>query len=146
MPCICSLSHLGSVGLGLLIMTYSEKLKDPRWQKKRLEVMQRDKFKCRDCGRTDLTLHVHHCAYATRNPWEAKDDVLLTLCECCHTMRQEKEDDARTAIGLIAAKMDPEDLHAFVRELVWATEYEHIAIVEGYTCDFSRRNGKYVIK
>ena len=27
---------------------YVEKLKDPRWQRKRLEIMQRDGFRCRE--------------------------------------------------------------------------------------------------
>jgi len=27
-------------------LTYSEKLKDPRWQKKRLEILSRDNFTC----------------------------------------------------------------------------------------------------
>ena len=32
------------------IMNYSEQLKSPKWQKKRLEIMQRDKFTCQLCG------------------------------------------------------------------------------------------------
>lgn len=67
-------------------MTYSEKLKDPRWQKKRLEVMQRDGFKCVACGDGDSTLNVHHRYYISgRNPWNYESDTLITLCEGCHT-------------------------------------------------------------
>jgi len=29
---------------------YSKKLKDPRWQKKRLKIFKSDKFKCKICG------------------------------------------------------------------------------------------------
>ncbi len=64
-------------------MTYSEKLKDPRWQKKRLEILNRDEFTCRLCGDDKLTLHVHHICY-NGNPWEANSDRLITLCEACH--------------------------------------------------------------
>jgi 5-methylcytosine-specific restriction endonuclease McrA len=32
--------------------TYSELLKSPKWQKKRLEIMSRDKFTCKKCGDT----------------------------------------------------------------------------------------------
>jgi hypothetical protein len=39
-------------------MTYSEKLKDPRWQKKRLEVMKRDDFKCKLCNDETTTLQI----------------------------------------------------------------------------------------
>lgn len=65
--------------------TYSEKLKDPRWQKKRLEILNRDKFKCQSCGNGELTLHVHHTKYIRGNdPWDYKDNFLVTLCELCH--------------------------------------------------------------
>ncbi len=41
-------------------MKYSEKLKDPRWQKKRLEIFQRDEFHCQQCGDGENTLCVHY--------------------------------------------------------------------------------------
>ena len=72
--------------------TYSEKLLDPRWQRKRLEAMQRDDFKCRDCKRDTITLHVHHLHYAeSGNPWDVKNKDLVTLCKHCHTRRHNIE-------------------------------------------------------
>jgi len=44
-------------------MSYQEKLKDPRWQKKRLEILQRDGWKCKWCGEEKQTLHIHHLKY-----------------------------------------------------------------------------------
>ena len=71
--------------------TYAEKLKDPRWQRKRLEIMQRDDFQCRVCGDERKTLHVHHIRYIKgREPWEYKDFYFVTLCEGCH--RDEESD------------------------------------------------------
>jgi hypothetical protein len=67
-------------------MKYSEKLRDPRWQRKRLEIMQRDDFTCLACGDKNTTLNVHHLQYAG-NPWDAKDESLETLCEPCHDKR-----------------------------------------------------------
>lgn len=65
--------------------TYSEKLKDPRWQKKRLEVMGYDSFKCVECGSESKTLNVHHTYYVSgRNPWDYPSRSLLTLCQDCH--------------------------------------------------------------
>ena len=65
--------------------TYAELLKDPRWQKKRLEIMQRDNFTCQHCGRTDRSLQVHHSYYLmNNNPWEYNDESLITLCDKCH--------------------------------------------------------------
>jgi len=66
-------------------VTYSDKLRDPRWQRKRLEIMQRDDFTCRNCGAKDKTLNIHHVRYLKgRKPWEYKDFYLVTLCEDCH--------------------------------------------------------------
>lgn len=66
-------------------MTYSEKLKDPRWQKLRLEILNRDEWTCQYCGAKDKTLHVHHYAYPkSGNPWDADGGDLNTLCEDCH--------------------------------------------------------------
>lgn len=66
-------------------MTYKEKLLDPRWQKKRLEVLDRDNFTCQDCLSTQKTLHVHHLDYVGGiEPWDYPDHYLLTLCVDCH--------------------------------------------------------------
>lgn len=66
-------------------MTYSDKLKDPRWQKLRLEIFNRDKFTCQSCGDTKSNLHVHHKNYIPGlEPWETPLKLLITLCEFCH--------------------------------------------------------------
>jgi len=64
---------------------YSEKLKDPRWQKKRLEIMNRDKWTCQKCGDDETTLNVHHRIYLSNtDPWDYPGELLITLCENCH--------------------------------------------------------------
>ena len=64
---------------------YSELLKHPLWQKKRLEVLSRADFACEECGDKDSTLHVHHSVYLKgRRPWEYEDRFLQCLCEKCH--------------------------------------------------------------
>lgn len=71
----------------MIYKNYGEKLKDPRWQKKRLEVFQRDEFMCQNVGclATDKTLHVHHLIYFKgKEPWDIDIKYLLTLCEDCH--------------------------------------------------------------
>jgi hypothetical protein len=74
-------------GIFIYPMTYADKLKDPRWQKKRLEIMSRDNFKCQMCGDEKETLHVHHQKYSG-DPWEADDDHLITLCHHCHLISE----------------------------------------------------------
>ena len=60
--------------------------KDPRWQKKRLQIMERDGFKCKSCQAEHIPLNVHHKVpyRANAKPWEYKDDELITICEDCH--------------------------------------------------------------
>lgn len=70
--------------------TYSEKLKNPRWQKKRLGIFNRDQFECKICGDKETTLHVHHVYYeANSEPWDYADDALVTLCGVCHEAEHE---------------------------------------------------------
>lgn len=68
-----------------MALSYLDKLKSPKWQKKRLEILQRDEFTCINCDSTDKNLQVHHTIYINdRNPWEYEDFQLITLCEDCH--------------------------------------------------------------
>lgn len=66
-------------------MKYADLLLDPRWQRKRLEVMQSAGWKCERCSAAHLTLHVHHTQYVPgRMPWEYERPELECLCETCH--------------------------------------------------------------
>jgi RNA polymerase subunit RPABC4/transcription elongation factor Spt4 len=56
---------------------------DPRWQKLRLRVMDRDAWMCVACGDTKATLHVHHKRYCG-NIWDSPVEDLQTLCNGCH--------------------------------------------------------------
>lgn len=70
--------------------SYSDKLKDPRWQKKRLEILSRDNFTCQSCYDNESTLHVHHKAYFKgKEPWDISNEYLITLCESCHEWETE---------------------------------------------------------
>lgn len=82
-------------------MTYSEKLKDPRWQKKRLKVLERDDFTCQVCGDDKKTLHVHHKKYSAKNPYDEPMQNLLTLCCYCHQLIE-------------FAEINPDDIQAIV--------------------------------
>jgi hypothetical protein len=57
-------------------------------KKQRMRIIQRDRYRCRICGRSprnnvDITLHIHHI-----RPWAqlgvTDDDNLITLCHTCH--------------------------------------------------------------
>lgn len=72
-------------------MTYAEKLLDPRWQKKRLEILDRDHFTCQLCDDTTTTLHIHHLKYnPNRDPWDIANEFLITYCKHCHLVIERK--------------------------------------------------------
>ena len=108
---------------------YAEKLKDPRWQRKRLEVFDLAGWACECCDSTDKTLHVHHKQYIKgREPWEYEPDQLSALCEDCHEQQHQAADrlidvvsrlpiaggwfiDREKAACLIAGVLGLEDFH-----------------------------------
>ena len=69
---------------------YAKMVQHPKWQKKRLRVFQRDKWKCRQCGNTEVTLHVHHKVYTKYYPWNELMKNLITLCAHCHKKGHKK--------------------------------------------------------
>lgn len=84
---------------------YNQKLKDPRWQKKRLKILERDNFTCQYCQCIDETLHVHHFEYKG-NPWDIDNKKLITVCERCHFIIEEAK---RNNAEVIDIDRDEED-------------------------------------
>ncbi len=103
---------------------YAEKLKDPRWQRKRLTILARDEFTCRDCGSEDKTLHVHHCLYRNNlDPWDYRDEELRTLCEECHQKRASIEHDVKLEFARLLALMDQDQISGLMPEILAMKEF-----------------------
>lgn len=80
--------------------TYCEKLRDPRWQRRRLQVLEQCGFECTNCGDSTSELHVHHVAYRRgADPWDYGDDELTTLCANCHQLEEASRKLASERIG-----------------------------------------------
>lgn len=103
--------------------SYSEKLRDPRWQRKRLEVMDRDSFRCRRCGCGSKTLNVHHLIYRKgAEPWDYPSDHLRTLCEECHAHVENAE--VRLALSSVAvSNIPPKVLQSLMLSLRFAAHH-----------------------
>ena len=70
-------------------ISYAEKLEDSRWKQKRAEILRRDNYKCKLCGVAE-NLNVHHRYYIYgANPWEYRDNALVSLCHSCHKLVHE---------------------------------------------------------
>jgi hypothetical protein len=91
---MCSFDDWSGAGAFLTKMAfiksaYQKKLDDPRWQKKRLEILERAEWKCELCGSDSEQLQIHHRYYvANRDPWNYPDWSLRCCCHSCHKNSQ----------------------------------------------------------
>lgn len=85
--------------------SYFQKLRDPRWQKKRLEALEAADWSCQRCCDKESTLNVHHKQYFKgREPWDYEVKQLAVLCEECHEAEHGVLDEL-----LVAASYAPID-------------------------------------
>lgn len=128
-------------------MTYAEKLLDPRWQRKRTEVLNRDDFACQLCRDKTETLHVHHFSYAkSGNPWDSKIEELITYCATCHICVEYIKRDAEILNPLIASKAKLSNSETRLTVIVYNldTGYNEIIMIKIF--DGKITDGLYVTK
>lgn len=114
-------------------LTYSEKLKDQRWQKKRLQLLEAAGWKCQNAiclNESDHpTLQIHHRIYLrNKEPWEYEDWAYQVLCDQCHESKQRWMDRYHEAIAkheslgsmciAIDCSFDPELACASLMEII----------------------------
>ena len=110
--------------------SYWQLLRDPRWQRKRLEIMQRDDFKCRKCRDGTTTLNVHHSYYVRGcMPWEYPDSSLVTWCEKCHGEFEAIKKQINAAMQSIPTSRLGIVL-GFVKMLVLAADDDYDAVID----------------
>ena len=86
--------------------SYFELLKNPAWEKRRREVLDRASFECERCGARDKALHVHQGYYEKgKKPWEYPEDALTCLCEDCRMAAE----DLRLQTDKLLSKVGRED-------------------------------------
>jgi 5-methylcytosine-specific restriction endonuclease McrA len=108
--------------------TYQEKLKDPRWQKKRLEILQVCNFSCEDCGCRDKELQIHHCFYIKgMEPWEYDISLLMCLCPEHHVQRQKVQDAIYVSLAKIMRFLKPAQAEAEAWNIIEALSVRETA-------------------
>lgn len=92
---------------------YATKLRDPRWQKRRLEIFNAHQFTCQDCGAKERELHAHHCWYnmIDAEPWDYPDECFRCLCDECHSDRHVIERSVVFQFRKLMARHDQDHLH-----------------------------------
>jgi 5-methylcytosine-specific restriction endonuclease McrA len=95
---LCSLPAVN--GTQMTKTTYSELLRDPRWQRVRLQNLEAAGWRCERCDDAETTLHVHHKHYIKgRKPWEYSQAELVVLCAPCHEYEHEDKDRRSTLMA-----------------------------------------------
>jgi hypothetical protein len=96
----------------MTFVPYSDQLKNPQWQKRRLERLQDANWTCAMCGNKEKQLHVHHKRYVKgRMAWEYADIELSVLCNSCH-------DKTHAMLDVISDILVHVNLEAFFANLV----------------------------
>lgn len=122
---------------------YNMLLERREWGAKRMRILRRDNFCCKQCGAREseqIHLQVHHKYYIIGlDPWEYKDSVLETLCEKCHSEYHLNNDVhvyRRDGDSLIRINLTP---CCRCNGAGWFPEYRH---VQGGIC-FRCHGAKY---
>ena len=98
---------------------YTEQLKDPRWQRRRLECLQAANWRCQLCSRHEDSLNVHHVHYIkNRAPWEYPDEYLVVLCDECHSIRHEIDEKLVSSLKVALRLVPNERLEAMARHIM----------------------------
>ena len=124
----------------------------PKWQKKRLEIMQRDGFKCQHCGEEDNTLVVHHRYYIKdRDIWDYDNTSLVTLCKSCHDevhIKSEDENwgDYHPKYEMLNCNVDYEDIHLALTLYKFAQSPKNIREIVGIICNTPLFNSNIFVK
>lgn len=123
LPAVLSLIDVSTLGTDMA-KTYAEKLRDPRWQRRRLEILNRSNFTCEACGADDQTLNVHHRLYRKgADPWDYADNELQALCEECHEALHSISDVLKSALAQLNAE-EIEQVLGYVRGCVARRQIE----------------------
>lgn len=124
--------------------SYFEKLKDPRWQKLRLKVLERDCWCCVLCNCPDKTLNVHHLSYENgKDPWEYELQDLATLCDDCHEQEKTDRQIENNLIKELKRKFISYRILSDITDAIRNMELPHVPEVTAtILCDFLQDRGK----
>jgi len=121
--------------------TYTELLRHPNWQRKRLEVLTLAQFACEHCGDKETTLNVHHGYYEKgKKPREYPLNCFTCLCEPCHEKVQEILATTRRQIGTL----DRYDVQRAAGYLAMLDAVHPDDVIDAWTTDFVQGMADYL--
>lgn len=98
-------------------MTYPtrhlQRLTDPRWTAKRLEILAVRGNNCEGCGAKGGSVQVHHGYYlGDQYPWQYEDESLHVYCPTCHGRAQALMSAMNRCLGRLTLREYAEALRA----------------------------------
>jgi predicted Zn-ribbon and HTH transcriptional regulator len=107
-------------------MTYAEQLKNPKWQRKRLETLEYYGFRCKACGNEDEQLDIHHGAYLSGHKiWDYHVWELHVLCRTCHKELSSDIYAFNKALALMEQSKENYELLTKFAEIINLTDQEN---------------------
>lgn len=89
-------------------MSYAEDIKHPRWQERRLRVLEGAGFSCQRCGSNERQLHAHHKVYLRGHRlWDYPDAPLECLCDKCHDLAHAHKERLEVTVAQHPSAMLP---------------------------------------
>ena len=122
-------------------MNYQDQLKSPKWQKKRLDILNLRGFKCEKCNCEENQLHVHHRFYLkNRKAWEYDNDIFQVLCHICHENEHKKEQykkfDLNQYVNSQLKDLEKEDIDCSVEDCILVIN--ELLNITNYYCNFDK--------
>ena len=69
---------------------YKEQLNSNEWKILSKRIKEKNNWECENCQCSERQLHVHHIKYIQgRKAWEYNDNLLMCLCDDCHSFMHE---------------------------------------------------------
>lgn len=126
-------------------MTYQDQIKSPKWQKKRLSIMENYDFKCANCGSAESQLHVHHLVYKkNKKIWDYENSDLRCYCDKCHKLTHKLTDEILQASAALESCTTIACKYAIMGYIDSLTiyypreDYKNVfEYMDGYKCGFS---------
>lgn len=99
-------------------MTLSEKFRDPRWHKRRHEILLRDNFKCQCCFDPEKPVRVRVVIFANGiDPWNLDESGTQTICDECFQLRTDILDKVFNAARVALRDVPTEKLEQAAQKI-----------------------------
>jgi len=122
---------------------FADKFEDPRWKRKRDDLLSRRNYECEDCGELHRDAQVHICYYTKgRKLWEYPDRAYKCYCPRHRIMRQRVEDDLKEILADFSID-ELDSLHLALKEFAAIRNGRRERVMEQLYADAKAERSKH---